>query len=70
VVTGHFLRHADRVGVTLEAMDVAKDEVTWRGSVDVDSKDMLMSRKEMTALLQAGIECQSRLAPYASTQIQ
>jgi TolB-like protein len=38
VVTGHFLRHADRVGVTLEAMDVAKDEVTWRGSVDVDSQ--------------------------------
>ncbi len=55
VVTGHFLRRADRVGVTLEAMDVAKDEVTWRGSVDVDSKDMLTLRKEMTALLQKGL---------------
>jgi eukaryotic-like serine/threonine-protein kinase len=55
VVTGHFLRRADRVGVTLEAMDVAKDEVTWRGSVDVDSKDMLVLRKEMTTLLLKGL---------------
>jgi eukaryotic-like serine/threonine-protein kinase len=55
VVTGHFLRRADRVGVTLEAMDVAKDEVTWRGSVDVDSKDMLVLRKELTTLLQKGL---------------
>ena len=55
VVTGHFLRRADRVGVTLEAMDVAKDEITWRGSVDVDSKDMLVLRKEMTTLLQKGL---------------
>jgi len=55
VVTGHFLRRADRVGVTLEAMDVAKDEVTWRGSVDVDSKDMLTLRREMTSLLQKGL---------------
>jgi serine/threonine protein kinase len=55
VVTGHFLRRADRVDVTLEAMDIAKDEVTWRGSIDVDSKDMLMLRKEMTTLLQKGL---------------
>jgi eukaryotic-like serine/threonine-protein kinase len=55
VVTGHFLRRADRVGVTLEAMDVAKDEVTWRGSFDVDSQDMLTLRTEMTALLQKGL---------------
>ena len=55
VITGHFLRRAERVDVTLEAMDILKDEVTWRGSVDVDSKDMLMLRKEMTTLLQTGL---------------
>ncbi len=55
VVTGHFLRRADRVGVTLEAMDVTKDEVTWRGSIEADSKDMLVLRKEMTTLLQKGL---------------
>jgi len=36
-------------------MDVAKDEVTWRGSVEVDSKDMLTLRKDITALLQKGL---------------
>ena len=55
VVTGHFLPRVDHIGVTLEAMDVAKDEVTWRGSVDVDGKDMLALRKEMTALMQKGL---------------
>ena len=55
VVTGHFLPRADRVGVTLEAMDVTKDEVTWRGSIEADSKDMLVLRKEMTTLLQKGL---------------
>jgi serine/threonine protein kinase len=55
VVTGHFLPRADHIGVTLEAMDVAKDEVIWRGSLDVDSKDVLALRKEMTALLQKGL---------------
>jgi len=55
VVTGHFLPRVDHIRVTLEAMDVAKDEVTWRGSVDVDNKDMLALRKEMTALMQKGL---------------
>src|SRR6266566_3735593 len=48
VVTGHFLFRDDHIGVTLEAMDVAKDEVNWRGSLDVDSKEMLGLRNEMT----------------------
>jgi eukaryotic-like serine/threonine-protein kinase len=55
VVTGHFLPRADHIGVTLEAMDCAKEEVTWRGSLDVDSKDVLALRREMTALLQKGL---------------
>jgi TolB-like protein/tRNA A-37 threonylcarbamoyl transferase component Bud32 len=55
VVTGHFLPRADHIGVTLEAIDVAKEEVTWRGSLDVDSKDVLALRREMTTLLQKGL---------------
>jgi eukaryotic-like serine/threonine-protein kinase len=55
VVTGHFLFRDDHIGVTLEAMDVAKDEVAWRGSLDVDIKDMLALRNEMTTLLQKGL---------------
>jgi tetratricopeptide (TPR) repeat protein len=33
-------------------MDVAKDEVTWRGSVDVGMNDMLGLREEVTSALQ------------------
>jgi len=55
VVTGHFLRHADRLEVTLESMDVAKDEVVWRGSVEVGMNDMLGLREEVTNALQKGL---------------
>src|SRR5262249_17223526 len=33
IVTGHFLSHDDRLRVTFEAMDVAKQEVIWRTSL-------------------------------------
>jgi len=55
VVTGHFLRHADRLGVTLEAMDVAKEEVIWRGSVDVGVNDLLGLREQVTSALEKGL---------------
>jgi eukaryotic-like serine/threonine-protein kinase len=41
VVTGHFFRQGDRVDVTLEGVDVAKDEVAWRGSFNVPADDIL-----------------------------
>jgi len=55
VVTGHFLRHQDQLGVTLEAVDVTKDEVVWRGSVDVRMNDMLRLREEVNSALQKGL---------------
>ena len=55
VVTGHFLLRADRVSVTLEAMDITKDEVTWRGSVEAATNDMLTLRQEVTSALQKGL---------------
>jgi serine/threonine protein kinase/tetratricopeptide (TPR) repeat protein len=55
VVTGHFLRRADRLGVTLEATDIDRDEVVWRGSVDVGMDDMLRLREEVTSALQKGL---------------
>jgi non-specific serine/threonine protein kinase len=55
VVTGRFRRQGDRVGVTLEATDVANDEIIWHGSIDVASKDLLMLRQELTGSLQKGL---------------
>jgi serine/threonine protein kinase/tetratricopeptide (TPR) repeat protein len=55
VVTGHFLRQEDRLGVTLEAMDIAKDEVVWHGSVETRLNDMLGLRQQVTNALQKGL---------------
>jgi len=55
VVTGHFLSHAERLAVTLEAMDVAKQEVVWRASLDVAASDFLKLREDVTRTLQKGL---------------
>jgi tetratricopeptide (TPR) repeat protein len=55
VVMGHFLRQGDRLGVTLEVVDVAKDEMLWRGSVQAGASDMVGLRQEMTTALQRGL---------------
>jgi eukaryotic-like serine/threonine-protein kinase len=55
LVTGHFLRRADRLGVTLEAIDMTKDEVVWRASVEVGMNDMLRLHEEVTGALQRGL---------------
>jgi serine/threonine protein kinase len=55
VVTGHFLRHNDRLRVTLEAMDVAKQEVTWRTSLDVAAADALRLHEDISTSLVKGL---------------
>jgi len=55
IVTGHFLSHDDRLRVTLEAMDVAKQEVTWRTSLEVPADDVLKLHDDITATLEKGL---------------
>ncbi len=55
VVTGHFLRQADHLSVTLEAIDSKTDEIVWRGSFDVLTQDVLKLRSEVTNILQRGL---------------
>ena len=55
IVTGHFLSHDDRLRVTLEAMDVAKQEVIWRTSLDVPATDVLKLHEDITATLEKGL---------------
>jgi TolB-like protein len=52
VVTGHFLSHDDRLRVTLEAMDVAKQEIIWRTSLDVPASDVLQLHETITTTLE------------------
>jgi eukaryotic-like serine/threonine-protein kinase len=55
VVTGHFLRQAERLTVTLEAMDVVKQEVVWRTTLDVVARDVLKLREDITTTLEKGL---------------
>jgi serine/threonine protein kinase len=55
VVTGHFIRQADGLGVTLEAMDIAKNEVIWRSSVEAAQNDMPDLRERVIGSLQKGL---------------
>jgi len=55
VVTGHVLHPADSLRVTLEVMDIAKDEVVWSGSVEAPSNDMLLLRQQVNSALQKGL---------------
>jgi len=55
IVTGHFLSHDDRIRVTLEAMDVAKQEVTWRTSLEVPAADALKLHEDISTSLEKGL---------------
>ena len=55
IVTGHFLTHDDRLRVTLEAMDVAKQEVIWRTSLEVPSADVLKLHEDISTSLEKGL---------------
>lgn len=55
VVTGHFFRQGNRLGVTLESVDVVKDEVAWRSSFDAPANDMLALRQQLTSSIQKGL---------------
>ncbi len=55
VVTGHFLREGNKLRVTLEAMNLARDEAVWRSTVDSDTGDMLHLREAINSALLKGL---------------
>jgi len=55
VVMGHFMRQGNRLKVTLEAVDIATDEIVWRSSVETASSDMLALREDMNGEVRKGL---------------
>jgi len=55
VIVGHFLRLEDKLNITLEAMDIAKQEVVWRASVEGPMNEMLSVRRQLNGALQKGL---------------
>jgi serine/threonine protein kinase/tetratricopeptide (TPR) repeat protein len=55
VITGHFRDSGGRIGITLEAIDVEKNDVLWRESVEVAAEDMIALRNELSKRIQGGL---------------
>ncbi|HKR86486.1 MAG TPA: protein kinase [Terriglobales bacterium] len=55
VVTGHFLTHDNRLSITFEATEMAKQEVVWRASLNLAIADVLKLREDVSALLEKGL---------------
>src|SRR5262249_26691668 len=55
IVTGHYLRAADSLQITLEAVDVENDRTRWRETLNVRAADMIAMRAEITAKVRQGL---------------
>jgi len=55
VITGHFRDSGGRIGITLEAINVEKNDVLWRDSVEVAAEDMIALRNELSNRIQSGL---------------
>jgi len=55
VITGHFRDAGGKIGITLEAVDVEKNDVLWRESIDAPAEDLIAMRNEMSERIRAGL---------------
>jgi len=55
VVTGHFRDAAGRIDITLEAIDVEKNNVLWRDSVVVTGDDLIALREQLANRIRSGL---------------
>jgi eukaryotic-like serine/threonine-protein kinase len=55
VLTGHFLKEADKVQVTLEMVDTESNRLLWRDTSTVAGGDPIALRDQITARLRTGL---------------
>src|SRR6202165_615560 len=55
VFTGHFMKEADQLQITLEAVDVADNRTVWRDTMTVAAPDMIAMRSQITAKVRQGL---------------
>jgi serine/threonine protein kinase len=55
VLAGHYLSREGQLQVTLEAIDVEKENVLWRDTVSADAKDLIGLGKQITTRLHQGL---------------
>jgi len=55
IITGNFREAAGRIGITLEAIDVDKNDVLWRDSVEVPAQDLIAIREQIRSHVRSGL---------------
>jgi TolB-like protein/tRNA A-37 threonylcarbamoyl transferase component Bud32 len=55
VLTGHYIREADRLQVTLEVLDTQDDRVVWRDTFNGTAADLIPLQQQITARLNEGL---------------
>jgi TolB-like protein len=55
VVTGHFRNTSGRIGITVEAIDVEKNDVLWRDSLEVPTQDLIAMRNSLSDRVRTGL---------------
>src|SRR5262249_10268794 len=55
LITGHFRDSGGQIGVTLEAVDVEKNDVLWRDEVQVAANDLLALRQQLSDRIRNGL---------------
>ena len=55
LVTGHYMREADDLRVTIEAVDVATDRVVWRDAVRAPARDAIAMQQQLVSRVRQGL---------------
>jgi len=55
IITGHFRDSGGQIGVTLEAVDVEKNDVLWRDEVQVAANDLIALRQQLSDRIRNGL---------------
>ena len=55
VVAGHFRDSGGKIGITLEAIDVEKNDVVWRDTIDTPADDLIAMREQLSSRIRGGL---------------
>ena len=55
IITGHFRDSGGQIGVTLEAVDVERNDVLWRDEVQVAANDLIALRQQLSDRIRTGL---------------
>ena len=63
IITGDYRESAGRIGLSVEAIDVEKNDVVWRDSLDVPAGDLIAMRNDLANRIRTGLLPRLNIAP-------